>query len=406
MPKPLRLGVVGGRRGGSFNLALETLKNRLKLTAICDLNPEMLAKWESQHSGIATFTDYDEMLKSDTCDAVLVASPMQLHAKQATAALKAGKHVLSEVIACTTDREAKALVKAVEQSGCTYMLAENYCYMRPHMMVKNMVEKGVFGELNYAEGMYIHDCRKLLFYDDASLTWRGELKRDLAPGHKYPTHSFGPIAQWMGINRDDAIDTVYSATSRAWSGAAYAEGRFGKSHEQASESAWALGDSTNVLIKTKLGRVVSLRIDSVSPRPHNMTVHELQGTNACYRTQASPKDEPLVWVDGKSPGSETPARKRKGHVSSPTGWDKLYDYAKKWEHPRWKKWGATAKKAGHGGGDFFILQDFVSAVEGKAENPIDVYDAVTWSSIMWLSQKSEKTGRAVKATDYRSKKSD
>jgi hypothetical protein len=43
------------------------------------------------------------------------------------------------------------------------MMAENYFYTRPNLMVQHMVEQGVFGETVYAERAYIHDCRHLLF---------------------------------------------------------------------------------------------------------------------------------------------------------------------------------------------------------------------------------------------------
>ena len=179
--KPIRLAVVGGRRGGSFNVAMEHLRDRVTLTAVCDRSPAMLQTWRDNHPGIGTFDDYDRLLADDVCDAVLIATPMQHHAAQTIAALEAGKHVMSEVTACVSHDEALALIAAVERSGLVYMMIENYTYMRPHMMVRHMVERGLFGELTYAEGMYVHDCRGLKFNDDGSLTWRGEMTRDMEP---------------------------------------------------------------------------------------------------------------------------------------------------------------------------------------------------------------------------------
>jgi hypothetical protein len=69
------------------------------------------------------------------------------------------------------------------------------------MMVLNMARQGVFGELTYAEGAYIHDCRYLLFTDRDQPTWRAQLRRSFQ-GNTYPTHSLGPAAQWLGIGRD------------------------------------------------------------------------------------------------------------------------------------------------------------------------------------------------------------
>ncbi|MCX5661251.1 MAG: Gfo/Idh/MocA family oxidoreductase [Planctomycetota bacterium] len=394
--KPIRLAVVGGRRGGSFTVALEFLKKRLTLAAVCDLDNAVLADWRQRHPGIAAYDDFDRMLRDGACDAVIIATPMQIHAKQAVAAIKAGVHVLSEVTACVSHREALSLAAAVESSKRIYMMAENYTYMRPHMMVLNMVNKGLFGDLTYAEGMYLHDCRGMMFHPDGSLTWRGHLRLDTPAGNIYPTHSLGPIAQWLGLNRGDTMESVYSVSTPALANADYVRRVYPK-HEGVNPSHWKLGDSNTTIIKTRLGRVIHLRFDATSARPHHMACHELQGVRACFRTQVDPAQPPMVWIDGLSPGTNPPTKKNPGHMQ----WQNLYDHAKKYEHPRWMKHMETANKAGHGGGDFFELEDFVDAIEGKAPSPIDVYDALSWSSIVWLSQESERTNKPVRAFDYR-----
>src|SRR5919199_4130831 len=197
MSRLIRAAIVGGHRGGGYGRALTALADQITLTAICDIDESVIASWQQAHPELRGFTSYEELLASDACDAVLLATPMLLHARQAIEALRAGKHVLSEVIAATTLDECWALVEAAEASSAVYMLAENYTYMRPNMMVRHMVEQGVFGTTTYAEGAYIHDCRPLMFDAQDRLTWRGELARG-EPNNSYPTHSLGPVAQWLG----------------------------------------------------------------------------------------------------------------------------------------------------------------------------------------------------------------
>ena len=64
------------------------------------------------------------MLESDI-DAVVIATPMQLHVPQAILALEAGKHVMSEVTAGVTMDELWWLIESVEKSQKVYMMAEN-----------------------------------------------------------------------------------------------------------------------------------------------------------------------------------------------------------------------------------------------------------------------------------------
>lgn len=386
----MRLAVVGGRRGGSFRVTLEHFARRVKLVAVCDPNATIREAWQKDYPRIACYAEVQTMLRDGVCDAIINATPMQLHAPISLLAMNAGVHVLSEVPACLTHKEAAALIRTVRRTGLTYMMAENYTYMRPHMMVLNMVKRGVLGELTYAEGMYLHECWGYLYNDDGSLKWSGDLCRNLKGGNSYPTHSIGPIAQWLDIGSKDRFDTLYSVSTPPSSLAAYTRQRFGPQHSGTKPSHWSLGDSNSTLIRTRLGRVIMLRVDWLSPRPHHMTTHELQGTLGCYRTQANAHDDPLVWF-----GDMSASRRRE--------WGSIFRHAEEFEHPRWKKHMAAATRAGHGGGDFFEIEDFLDAIDQRRPNPIDVHTAATWSSVLWLSQESERTGRAVRCTNYMAK---
>lgn len=121
----IRVGVVGVRRGESFiKGAAEAVG--MTLVAICDVWEERL-RAAGRAYGVAAFTEYDAFLEYDL-DAVILANYFHQHAPFAIKALDAGKHVLSETSANGTIAEGVALCRAVERSGCIYMLAENYCY--------------------------------------------------------------------------------------------------------------------------------------------------------------------------------------------------------------------------------------------------------------------------------------
>jgi predicted dehydrogenase len=392
MAGPVRLAVVGGRRGGAFNRALEAFRDRVRLVAVCDLSEPMLARWRDQHPGIATFTSYDRLLEDPGVDAVLIATPWHIHAPQAIQALRAGKHVMSEVIAAFTLDECWQLIETVEQTGLTYMMSENYCYTRPNMMVLNMVEQGVFGQTTYAEGGYIHDTRDLMFDAERQLTWRGEGRRRWN-GNTYPTHSLGPVAQWLGINRDDRLATTATWVGPSLAARAYAADHLGADHPAAQPGFFVAADCAITLIRTERGKLIVLRRDTGSPRPHNMVHYQLQGERASYLSPRHGKEDPLIWIDGRSPGPSP---------SSTAEWQSLWDYADQYEHPRWRARGAEAARAGHGGGDFFVIEDFLRAIETGQPPAIDVYEAVTWSAISPLSLVSvERGGAPVDVPDFR-----
>ena len=92
---------------------------------------------------------------------------------QAVDVLASGKHVVSEVPACTTMEEADDLIRAVQESKCFYTMAENYRYLDEVELVRRLNFDGRFGELYYGEGEYLHDCRDLWYDAEKNRTWRG-----------------------------------------------------------------------------------------------------------------------------------------------------------------------------------------------------------------------------------------
>ncbi len=389
--KRIRLAVVGAHRGSAYDLSIEAFKDRVELTALCDRNEAARARWQEVHPGIRIFARYEDLLESDACDAVALATPMNVHAAQAAQAMAAGKHVMSEIAAALTLDECWQLVEAVRKAGRVYMMAENYCYARTNMMVLNMAQQGVFGEVTYAEGGYIHDTRDLVLTPEGKVTWRGELRR--INGNTYPTHSAGPVCQWVGAvhGGGDRLASTATFVTGAKGLRSYVKERLGTDHPDARDELWVGADSATTVVQTARGVLIVLRRDASSPRPHNMFHFELQGTRGAFLSGRHPREDPLDWIDRVSPGTSP------GEAE----WETLWKYADRYEHPRWRQWGELASKAGHGGGDFFILDDFLAAIETGAKPAIDVYDAVTWSALMPLSIESVgRDGAPVEVPDF------
>ncbi len=381
-PKPVRLGVIGVGSRGTHHVRL-ALDAGIEIPALCDIKEAHLnraidlvrkARPSAKVAGYGEGpTDYRRMLQRDDLDAVLVATPMQDHAVMSIDALRAGKHVLSEVAAAMTLDECWGLVRAAEETGKIYMLAENCCYWRHTMMIMNMVEKGVFGDLTFAECGYVHDCRHINFESDGTLTWRGAMARDWA-GNLYPTHSFGPVAQWLGINRGDRMVSLVASSTKAAGLDDFAVKRFPEG-SPAREQKFKAGDSVNTLIRTAKGRMIDLRADMYSPRPvPRTTYHHLQGLEASYESRLD-----SIWIDGRTKGRK---------------WEPLDTYAQEFDHPLWVQDRDKAEGTGHGGADYFCTQAFWNCVRTGSEPPIDACDAAAWSAIIPLSHKSILEGGA------------
>lgn len=381
----------GGRRSRSYLRLIKSFSDRAFLTAIFDPVEKVLEWWTKNFPEIKTYRSYQDMLDAEGFDSVIITSPLFVHAEQAIQALERGYNVLSEVPASYTLDEAWRLVDAARNSSALYMMNENYCYMRYNMAVLNMVEEGVFGEITYAEGGYIHDVRHLKLTDTGELTWRGRLAK-ICSGNPYPTHAVGPVSLWSGINRTDRIVQLAGFMSKHRSLAKYVRERFGSDHPGAREDFWSLGDSTLTLLLTESGTLISVRVDTSSPRPHNMTHYHLQGTSASYHSPRYRGEEALIWIDGKSPGKSPGDAK----------WENIEKYLGEYEHPLWKKYGEMSLRFGHGGGDFIGFLEFINGVMYGRKPLLDVYDAVTWSALTPLSIESIRNGnKPVEFPDFR-----
>ncbi|HNS32996.1 MAG TPA: Gfo/Idh/MocA family oxidoreductase, partial [bacterium] len=161
MKKIIKVGVIGAvKRGSSFKFAIDIV-NKMKVQAVCDIDEERLEEKRLYFKAAEKYTDYREMIEKADINAVIVATPMPFHVPQSIAALEKNLHVLSEVPAGVSIKECRKLVKAANKSRGIYMMAENFTYMKPNAIVKEIARKGLFGELYYAEGEYIHELKGL-----------------------------------------------------------------------------------------------------------------------------------------------------------------------------------------------------------------------------------------------------
>ena len=95
----------------------------------------------------------------DDVDLVYICTRWDSHVPQAVEAMESGKHCAVEVPAATTLADCWRLVDTSEKTRRHCVILENCCYGESEMMVYQMVQEGLFGEINHGEAAYIHDLR-------------------------------------------------------------------------------------------------------------------------------------------------------------------------------------------------------------------------------------------------------
>jgi len=355
----IRVGIVGAcGRGASFRQACELLGIRIQ--AVCDTSREGLPKAKSTLGAEEAHLDYAEMLDTSKLDAVILGTPMALHVPQAIAALKQHLHVLSEVPVGVSIEECRQLVQVCRASRGLYMMAENYTYIRSNQAIREMVRQGLFGRTYYGEGEYLHELKEL----NEITKWRRKWQTGIN-GVTYPTHSLGPILQWMP---GDRVVSVCCAGS----GHHYRDPR-GDEYENE--------DSCVMLCKMHSGGLVKIRVDMLSDRPHAMTNYELQGTDGCYESsRGGPGQHHRIWLRSRCPDMHT--------------WLNLDELIDEFTPPAWKTYMQQAKQAGHGGGDLIEMIDFVDAITGKRPPDVGIHEALDMTLPGLVSQQSIAQGGA------------
>ncbi len=369
---------MGGRGSG----LLETLLRfpGVEVCAVCDLLPDRArnaARRIEQRAGrpaeVYAGSDviWEKLVARADLDAVIIATPWDLHARMAVAAMRAGKYPGVEVPAAITTRECWDLVRTAERTGVPCMMLENVCYFQRVLTLLRMVREGVFGEVLHCEAGYQHDCRFLMLDAQGRLTWRGRHSLSLN-GNLYPTHALGPVAQWMNINRGDRFVSLVSLSTPARGLNRYAADKLGPNHELARRQ-YAQGDINTTLLKTANGATVTLYYSTLAARPYDLILR-LQGVNGIYLdTNHS------ISLEQPGKGAEQ--------------WEPFEPYQQKYAHPLWQALGAeAAKTGGHEGAEYLMFHDFLKAVRHKAPAPQNVYDAATWSAVVGLSIESVAHG--------------
>ncbi len=237
----LNIGIVGAAgRGASFRAAFDA-NPAARIHAVCDVRQDTLDQVAEKLGASEKYADYGEMLDRSDLDAVVIGTPMQFHAPQAILALKRGIHALSEVTAGVSISECRDLVTAQKASKAVYMMAENYTYTKPNVLVRELVRRGLFGEVYYAEGEYLHELKGL----NEITKWRRRWQTGI-DGITYGTHSLGPILQWMPGDR--AVRVCCEG-----SGHHYADPRGDRYENQ---------DTCVMLAKTSKGGLIKVRVFS------------------------------------------------------------------------------------------------------------------------------------------------
>lgn len=179
----LRVGMIGLGKTGKVHLDNLLQIPGVSITAIAETNPSVVL---GQDKGVRYGSDYEEIVKADDIDAVVISLPHFLHADAARAALRNGKHVFLEKPIATSFDEAEELVECAEETGRTLMINMTHRFYPPMWKGRELLQAGVIGEVVAVRDYYM----------------------EVIDRNDFPGWFFDPIAAGGGVAMTDSIHLI------------------------------------------------------------------------------------------------------------------------------------------------------------------------------------------------------
>lgn len=158
MSQKVRLGFIGcGGIANSKHFPGVAGIEDAEMVAFCDLVEERAVKAAKTYGtpDAKVYTDYHELLKDPTIDAVHVLTPNVSHCEISCAAMEAGKHVLCEKPMAACEADAKKMLETRDRTGKILTIGYQYRHFHVNQVAKKVVDDGWLGDIYYAEATYL-----------------------------------------------------------------------------------------------------------------------------------------------------------------------------------------------------------------------------------------------------------
>ena len=169
---PIGLAVIGAGYWGPNLVRAALATPAFALRWLCDLDSDRAQAVLGYHTTVRPTSSYDTVLDDPRVGAVAIATPAATHFELVSAALAAGKHVLVEKPLTASVGEAAKLVALADDAQLALMCDHTYCYTSAVARVRQVIQSGQLGELQFVDSVRINLG---LVQPDVDVLW------DLAP---------------------------------------------------------------------------------------------------------------------------------------------------------------------------------------------------------------------------------
>ncbi len=326
----MNIAIVGyGIRGQK--MAKLTVKNfdKYHIYAICDIDEKKLAQASLDFPDAKIYKNFQPMIADPSIDVLFVETPAPFHTEFVIAALNRDIHVLSDVPAVDTYKEAEQLWQAHLKCNSIYMMQATtnmYGYIAE---AEKMYKAGLFGDPYYIEAEYIHNLSELF----GETPWRENYENI-----KYSTHCLGPSLKFM----QEELETVscFDTGSHV--------DRIAGRH-----------DAMVAIFKTRSGIVLKLLVSFINHCPAHGQSYRFYFTEGYFERTHN--------IAGENSGTSffyTPHLHRDKKLHN-------LEIGEQLSHNRGKN-----NLGNHGGANYELLRRFFHAIENNLPSPISLQESL------------------------------
>lgn len=151
LDRKVRFGIIGADFSLRAYMAFASYPHDLaEFVALCDRNPEMLAKFRKEHpecASVRTCEDPRDLFAMPDVDAVFIMVRDQYHKELAVAALEAGKAVYLEKPMALSIEDCDEILRTAMRTGSKLFLGHNMRYFPVIRKMKEIIDSGVIGQV-------------------------------------------------------------------------------------------------------------------------------------------------------------------------------------------------------------------------------------------------------------------
>jgi predicted dehydrogenase len=126
------------------------------VAAVADLNPKQLELVSRRYPAVKVTTDFQDLLRDPSIDAIAVATPVSTHFELGMAVLRAGKHLWIEKPMTETSLQARQLIDEADRRNLVLLVDHTFIYTGAVRKMGEIIRSGDLGRVYYYDSVRVN----------------------------------------------------------------------------------------------------------------------------------------------------------------------------------------------------------------------------------------------------------